>query len=159
MVCRPALCPPCSLQRLPLSPTKGSERLLTVPYRALVRAQRGELMDPLPCNLAAMFLYKNPGHCLKSPKKFLAIKFWRFSVLGMGSGVSPVSSSSSSVVSGKTRVFRIAKKGQVAKNGRRRRGQRVAAPNGPPPQPTPKAHAANCQIKESRKMVSSSARR
>jgi hypothetical protein len=63
MVCRPALCPPCSLQRLPLSPTKGLERLLTVPYRALVRAQRGELMDPLPCNLAAMFLYRNPGHC------------------------------------------------------------------------------------------------
>ena len=63
MVCRPALCPPCSLQRLPLSPTKGSERLLTVPYRALYRAQRGELIDPLPCNLAAMFLYRNPGHC------------------------------------------------------------------------------------------------
>ena len=34
-----------------------------MPYRALVRAQWGELMDPLPCNLAAMFLYRNPGHC------------------------------------------------------------------------------------------------
>ena len=34
-VYRPALCPPCSLQRLPLSPTKGPGRLLTVAYRAL----------------------------------------------------------------------------------------------------------------------------
>ena len=46
----------------------------------------------------------------------LALGAWRFSVLGMGSGVSPVSSS---VVRRrrvpKTRVFRIAKKGQVAK--------------------------------------------
>ena len=63
-VCRAALCPPCSLKRLPLSPTKELERLLTVPYRALLRAQRGELIDPLlPCSLAAMFLYRNPGNC------------------------------------------------------------------------------------------------
>ena len=53
---------------------------------------------------------------LNSPKKNLAIKFWRFSVLGMGSGVSPVSSvRPSSVRVPKTRIFRIAKKGQVAK--------------------------------------------
>ena len=63
MVCRPALCPPCSLQRLPLSPTKGLERLLTDGFKSPLRAQRGELMDPLPCNLAAMYLYRNPGHC------------------------------------------------------------------------------------------------
>ena len=82
MVCRPALCPPCSLQRLPLSPTKGLERLLTVPYRALVRAQRGELMDPLPCNPAAMFLYRNPGHCFsRSAAKIAADEF--FGVLAL----------------------------------------------------------------------------
>ena len=76
-------------------------------------------------------------------------------------GGSPVSSSSS-VVKPKTRTFRIAKKGQVAKKNETADdggGLRVAAPNGPLPQPTPKAHAANCQIKESRKMVSSLARR
>ena len=42
----------------------------------------------------------------------MAIKFWRFSVRRRGSGGSPVSSSS---VKPKTRTFRIAKKGQVAK--------------------------------------------
>ena len=51
----------------------------------------------------------------------MAIKFWRFSVRRTRGfkGGSPVSSSvvrrRPSSVSGKTRVFRIAKKGQVAK--------------------------------------------
>ena len=93
MVCRPALCPPCSLQRLPLSPTKGSERLLTVPYRALYRAQRGELIDPLPCNLAAMFLYRNPGHCFsRSAAKIAADEFlgcWRFCAYIQGQRAAP----------------------------------------------------------------------
>ena len=43
---------------------------------------------------------------------------------------------------------RVAKKNETADDGG---GLRVAAPNGPLPQPTPKAHAANCQIWHSEK--------
>ena len=53
-----------------------------MPYRALLRAQRGELIDPLPCNLAAMFLYRNPGHCFsRSAAKIAADEF--FGVLAL----------------------------------------------------------------------------
>ena len=38
-----------------------------------VRAQRCELMDPLPCCLVVMFLYGNPGHCFSgSATKIIA---------------------------------------------------------------------------------------
>ena len=45
-------------------PNKGIREVVDCSLQSPVRTQRGELIDQLPCNLAAMFLCRNPGHCL-----------------------------------------------------------------------------------------------
>ena len=128
------------------------------------KGQQRQIATRNECALGSWCRRRRQALCLKSPKKILAIKFWRFSVLGMGSGVSPVSSSVvvRPSVSPKPERSESPKKAKSRKKMKRpttagaacRRAQRPATP-----EPTPKAHAANCQIKESRKMVSSLARR
>ena len=39
-------------------------------------------MDPLPCNLAAMFLYRNPGHCFSRSAVKIAADYF-FGVLAL----------------------------------------------------------------------------
>ena len=85
---------------------------------------------------ASMDKYSGPtGVYLKSPLKILAIKFWRFPVLGMGVWGQPgFVRRPSSVVHVRQNPSLCQEPSQVAKkkrNGRRRRGQRFAAPNGP----------------------------
>ena len=102
---------------------------------------------------------------IKIAKKKLAIKFlaifcsWNG---GLGGARFRRRRRRPSVRVPKTRIFRIAKKGQVAKKNETADdggGSVSPRPTARYPSPRPRPHAVNCQIKEPRKMVSSLARR